>query len=88
MGQAALRKVIADGDAVELGCTAGQRGPGPSLPYFSACWGHLLLEGGHPPADGCWGLHSNHKKAGDAGSRTEFVTSHACLRALLILVKY
>lgn len=87
-GTSCRQEVMASSDAMELGCTARQRGPGPSLPYFSACWGHFLLEGGRPSADGCWGLHRNHKKAGDAGSCTEPVTSHACLRALIILVKY
>lgn len=87
-GTSRCQEVIGSGDATELGCTARQRGPGPTLPYFSACQGHFLLDGGRPAADGCWGLHSNPKQAGDAGSGAERVTSHACLRALIILVKY
>jgi len=87
-GTSCCQEVLAGGDAMELGCTARQRRPGLGLPDFSGCWGDFLLEGGHLPADGCRGLRSNHKKAGDTGSCTEFVTSYACLRALIILVKY
>lgn len=38
----------------------GKGEPESSLPDFSACWRHFLLEGGQPAANRCCGLKSDH----------------------------
>lgn len=60
VGQAAVRKWIVDGDALELGCTAGQRGTQIKSSLFFCLLESLPLGRWVSSFQRCCGLKSNH----------------------------